>query len=112
MEERIIERVIRLLDERGMSDKELCQASGIKQSTFATWKQNGRSPKITYAAGIANALGVSEKYLLTGEELSVIDEITIEVNKRPELVDLFNVVKKANKEQVEQIIKMIEAFVK
>jgi transcriptional regulator with XRE-family HTH domain len=112
MEEKMIERIVRLIDEKGMSDKELCELAGIKQSTFATWKQAGRNPGAEYVSGIASAFGVSEKYILTGEDLDVIDKIMIEANKRPELETLFKAAKGMTKSEIEQIVKMIETFKK
>lgn len=106
----MIDRIEQIRKKKKMTAKQLSQSTNIPESTYSTWKKYKGNPKTKDVPGIAKALGVSEKYILTGEELDIIDEIMISVNKRPELIDLFAAAKKANKQQIEQIIKMIEAF--
>jgi len=64
----ILQRIVEVMKDKGLKDKDLCDYAGIKQSTFATWKQKGRDPKSEYCAAIAEFLGVSTNYILNGEE--------------------------------------------
>lgn len=64
----ILQRIVEVMKDKGLKDKDLCDYAGIKQSTFATWKQKGRDPKSEYYAAIAEFLGVSTNYILNGEE--------------------------------------------
>ncbi|NBI65056.1 helix-turn-helix domain-containing protein [Clostridiales bacterium] len=64
----IIQRIVEVMKDKGLKDKDLCEYAGIKQSTFATWKQKGRDPKMEYCIAIAEFLNVSTNYILQGEE--------------------------------------------
>ena len=63
----ILERIYDLMNERGISGLSLCKAIGISQSTFASWKQHNRIPSSEYIASIAECLGTSTDYILTGK---------------------------------------------
>jgi len=62
----ITERVIALIKQQGMKDKDFCTLIDISASTFANWKQRGTDPKAKHISAIANFFGVSEEYLITG----------------------------------------------
>lgn len=110
MEESVMERIMRLIEEKSMKDKTFCELTGIAQSTYGNWKTRGTEPNLKYIPDIAKVLGVSVNYLLTGKEANMLEEITTEVNNRPELELLFNATKSASKKQIEQVVKMIEAL--
>lgn len=62
------ERYCQVRDSLGYKDSDVVKATGITKSTFTDWK-NGRSqPKIGKIQKIANFLGVSPDYLLTGND--------------------------------------------
>lgn len=64
----IIERIQNLLKSQGLSASELCRSTGIQQATYSAWKMKNRNPGAEYITPIAKFFGVSERYLLTGEE--------------------------------------------
>ena len=64
----IIDRIYELFNETGKKPYELCKILGITQSTFSTWKSRHKNPPAEYMKPIADYLGVSLDYLLTGEE--------------------------------------------
>lgn len=66
--EMIIDRISRLLKEKNKMATDLCSALGIQQSTMSTWKSRKRNPPAEYMPTIANFLGVSLDYLLSGKE--------------------------------------------
>lgn len=68
MSETMIERIVRLIKEKGVNEKTFCNAIGVAQSTFTNWKTRGTDPKSAYLKLTSEFLGVSERYLLTGEE--------------------------------------------
>lgn len=66
------EKLITLRKERGIKQKEFCQAIGASVRTVRGWEQEGRYPKShDMYAKIAEVLGCDENYLLTeGEEFT------------------------------------------
>ena len=62
------ERYCELRDSKGYKDADIAKGTGITRSTFTDWK-NGRSiPKPPKLQKIADYLGVSLSYLMTGIE--------------------------------------------
>lgn len=58
----------KLLKEKGITAYKVSKETGVGRSTFTDWK-NGRSePKTEKLGKIADYLGVSVDYLMTGEE--------------------------------------------
>ena len=64
----IIERIYQILDETDKKAVDLCNVLKIRTSTMSTWKIRVNDPPAKYMKTIANFLGVSLDYLLTGEE--------------------------------------------
>lgn len=67
----IIERIYQLLDEKDKRAYELCEKLSIRTSTMSTWKARTSDPPAKYMKTIADFLGVSLDYLLTGQEAPV-----------------------------------------
>lgn len=65
----IIERINQLLEEKDKKAYELCQKLNIRTSTMSTWKKRKSDPPAKYMKTIADFLGVSLDYLLTGEDV-------------------------------------------
>lgn len=82
----IIERIYKTLDERGKMAVDLCKVLDVRTSTMSTWKTRNSDPPAKYMKSIADFLGVSLDYLLTGEEAPVRKNTTSEED---ELLDLF-----------------------
>lgn len=72
----INERMFKLMDERGLHPADLCKVLGRSTSMTTTWKQRGTDPPAKYIPKIAEFLGVSIDYLLTGEEPGGMDQQT------------------------------------
>lgn len=64
----IIERILKTLDEKDKLAVELCRLLDIQQSTFSSWKTRKKNPPAEYLKTIADFLGVSLDYLITGED--------------------------------------------
>ena len=64
----IIERITETLEKRDKKATDLCDRLGIRTSTMSTWKTRNSDPPAKYIKPIADFLGVSVHYLLTGEE--------------------------------------------
>lgn len=67
----IIERIYQLLDEKDKHASELCEKLSIRTSTMSTWKSRTSDPPARYMKTIADFLGVSLDYLITGQEAPV-----------------------------------------
>ena len=65
----INERMFELMEQKGLKDIELAKYLEKNTSSIGTWKKKGTNPPIEYTIRIAEFLGVSVHYLLTGEDL-------------------------------------------
>lgn len=82
----IIERIYQLLDEKDKRAYELCEKLGIRTSTMSTWKSRTNDPPAKYMKIIADFLGVSLDYLMTGKDAPIRKSTTPEED---ELLELF-----------------------
>lgn len=64
----IIDNVLKLLDEKSLSQADLCKYLSINTSTMTNWKQRGTDPAAKYIIPICEFLEVSPYLLLTGKE--------------------------------------------
>lgn len=64
------ERVVSLLEEKGIKQKELADYLKTKPSTIHGWKSEGRNPSSETIIPICVFLGTTPEYILTGEEKS------------------------------------------
>lgn len=64
----INERFFSLLEEKNISQKDFCQSTKIPKQTISGWKNRKTDPPASLVNTIANYLGVTVGYLLTGEE--------------------------------------------
>ena len=58
----------RLLKAKGLSTADVCKATGISQSTMSNWKKRQNNLSTKNAQKVAEFLGVSINYLMTGED--------------------------------------------
>lgn len=62
------ETYCKLRDKKGLKDSDIARMTGITKSTFSDWKAGRSSPKNEKLKKIADCLGVTVDYLMTGEE--------------------------------------------
>ncbi|MBP2656245.1 MAG: hypothetical protein H6Q73_3814 [Firmicutes bacterium] len=84
----VIERIVSILDDRGISQKELCDKTAIKPQTFSTWKKQYTNIPTDKVVVIADFLKISLSYLLTGEGCEEIQKLT---EQEEELLRIFNI---------------------
>nr|DAF30562.1 MAG TPA: helix-turn-helix domain protein [Herelleviridae sp.] len=81
--ETFIERLERLMEDKGLQQKDLAEQVGISSNGISTWKITGALPRADIAVKIARILGVTVEYLVTGElsnlEYSQDNELAYEV---------------------------------
>lgn len=90
----IIERILRTLDEKDKMAVELCRLLNIQQSTFSSWKTREKDPPAKYLKTIADFLGVSLDYLITGKDVTPKKYTSSEED---ELLELFRLLPDAKK---------------
>lgn len=115
-----------LCREHGETPNSIGKALKIPSGSITAWK-NGAIPRAQTLSKIADHFSVTTDYLLTGEQkekspsesgegraIDVVDdelrEYLDELRSRPEKKLLFSVTKNATKEQIEAIVKMVEAM--
>lgn len=89
----ISQRIFAILKEKNIKQKELSQKSNISEAAISDWKKKGTNPAAENLSAIANALGVSLDYLITGKENTIppYNIVTRELTKsEQELLSLFN----------------------
>lgn len=64
----ISERIYRYLEEKGISQKEFADKTGISQSTVSDWRRKGTNPSSDKIMIICEVLGVTPYELLSGTE--------------------------------------------
>ncbi len=62
------ERVLSLVHDNGMTQKEFSEKTGIPQSTMSSWKGKKQNPSIDKMKVICDVLKVDPYYLLSGVE--------------------------------------------
>lgn len=64
----ISERLFALMNEKGISIRELSRRTGITASTISDWNTKKTNPSADKLMAICEALDISPYFLLTGEE--------------------------------------------
>lgn len=64
-------RVLALLNEKGLKQKDLADYLGTKPSTVNGWKETNRNPSSDLIVRICEFLNVTYEYILTGKENSI-----------------------------------------
>lgn len=64
----MFERIFNLLKEKGITQSALAEKIGVRQATISDWKRKKTTPGADTIGLIAEILGVSTDYLITGKE--------------------------------------------
>lgn len=84
----IINRIIRITEEKGVNGKELGERLGLKKSPLTDWKNKKAKPTLEQIIKICEIFEISADFLLFG--------------KNP--VDKYNLLSKADRELVDNIL--------
>ena len=79
----IVSRIDSILKNRNLKRKAVAEAVGISLQPFTSWSNRGSIPGADIAYNIAQYLGVSLEWLLTGEE-----ESKVQNTISPEIIEL------------------------
>ncbi len=109
------ERYCRIRDEKGMKDSSIAKQTGITKSTFSDWKNGRSTPKREKLAKIADCLGVSLDYLVTGEEAEYYSNSETAKEAQavfddPNLRLLFDAAKNSKPENIRLAAEMLQRF--
>jgi transcriptional regulator with XRE-family HTH domain len=64
----IVKRIDEILQKKSMVRKSVLSALGLNPSSFTDWSKRGTIPSADKALAVADYLGVSLRWLLTGED--------------------------------------------
>ena len=89
----------KLMDDKGVKQIDLARLTGKNKSSVSDWIKHGVLPKADDAVKIADYLGVTVRYLVTGEraenELSPLEQRLLEVCKGLSDPQMHKVIKEA-----------------
>lgn len=68
MEERIGDRILKLMKECGYNQKELAAVVGTTKAAMSHYVSNKREPRIKVIQNLADALGTTTDYLIGGQK--------------------------------------------
>lgn len=112
-----VDRIFELADQRFKEQRDFANILGIAVSVVSAWRNKKSKSYQKYLPKIAEILGTSVEYLLTGASapapsgLSQEDaEILRQIHDRPGMRVMFSLTSKATDEDVEKAAKIIEAY--
>ena len=91
------ERMTKLLEEQGKTERELADYLDISYNTVRIWKNKQPIPSAEHLVAISEFLGVSVKYLLSGEAEQYKEKLSSE---QQEIVHYFNKLNELRKNEV------------
>lgn len=109
----------KLRDEKGYKDSDVARIAGITKSTFSDWKSGRSCPKNDKLQKIAEVLGVTVDYLMTGNSENDGEhyytnnetrEIAQEIFENPDLRSLFHAAKDLSPERLKAHIDFIQSL--
>lgn len=70
-----------LCEEKGLKPSEVAKGTGLYQTLFSEWKKGKSNPNTDKMIKIANFLGVSVEYLMTGKDKTDISDNKYYINE-------------------------------
>lgn len=99
----VLNKITYLRTQKGWSEYQLSEYSGLTQSTISSWYRKNMSPSIASLEKICNAFGITlSQFFLDGSNSC------IPVNKMQQ--ELLDTVSKLNKEQTLKLIEFIKCL--
>ena len=97
----IVQRILRLLDAKKASQKDLTTYLGVSDTVFTSWKFKDGTSYMDYIGEIASFFNVTPTYLINGEECR--EEISMVENN---LLKMYRAISDSKKEVVNEILAM------
>ncbi|SCW48750.1 Transcriptional regulator, contains XRE-family HTH domain [Ruminococcaceae bacterium YRB3002] len=105
------ERVLILIHDRGMTQKEFSQKTGIPQSTMSSWRGKKQNPSLDKLQVICDTLNVDPYYLISGAERN--DSLNVDyltVYKDSEEFMILTEYRKLDKSMKDRLIGYLDAL--
>lgn len=77
----VLQRIEALFEKKNVTVADFCKETGLKHSTYSTWKKYDRVPKTDRLQIIAEYLDVSVDYLLNGTNEPEPIDVGVEIQK-------------------------------
>lgn len=108
----IYERVFEILQQKGMSQKELSKKTGIPQSTISDWKGKHVNPAADKIMIICQVLGVTPYDILSGTENEKCENTDyLMINKASDEYLLIEKIRSLSRQDYNKLLGYIEALV-
>ena len=101
----ITDRIKEICAQKGTSMYKLEKQLNLGNGTIGKWGKNGRQPTYDKAVAVANALGVSADYLLTGEQKE--KPASSEAGFHPTLEDWLNAIDRMSREEMRAVMSRV-----
>lgn len=104
------ERLANLRENKKLTQIELANLTSISRSRLSLYETNKREPDLQTVTYLADFFGVSTDYLLgndqkkTANEKNETEQLTTEIQEKPEYIELHRLVKNMPKEEVKQVL--------
>lgn len=112
------ERYCEARDKKGLKDAHVAEATSIGRSTFSDWKSGRSTPKPEKLQKIADYLGVSVEWILTGESPTGYYynedamQIAQEIYQNKDLHMLFDMTRDATADELRDFAEMVKLMKK
>lgn len=104
----ILERIVNLLSEKGIDQKEIIAYLNLPRGTFSNWVRKKSYSYYEHLSEIADFLGVSIKFLTTGTDENYISEIMSCITKEDlELIKLLNELNPDARKTIRDMISLV-----
>ena len=107
IDNQILLRILKLMETKGIRQKDLAEHLGITDSSLTQWKSNRTRSYMNYLDRIADYLGVDKEYLLHGNGEEFTDDFSLSKKER----QLVNQIRMLDKVQQENLYKVLNIFI-
>lgn len=63
----VVERILNMMDQRGISQREMASMLGISEGSFSKWKNQGSKSYSKYIEQLSSILNVPVSYIISGD---------------------------------------------
>lgn len=102
------DNLLRVINERGLTQIEIAEAIGVSPQTFNTWVNGKAIPRMNKMQALADYFGIPKSALIDKEQPA---SKTEQILSDPDMKELFSIAKKASPEERKQFIKIAKAII-